>query len=107
MKQAQAKLKAAIDDPYAAVMVLRGKQPDINLALEVCTARAALDPLRRTLVWASDDSVLTQGQRSDYFPEDKTVAAVIGLDDTVVATLDKDEAEIALAVEQAFSEGGG
>lgn len=107
MTTAQAMLKAEVDDPFAAVMLLRGRVPQVNRALEICTARAALDLIRRRLVWVQDETVLTATQMSDYFPAANIAAAVIGLDNKVAKTLNRNQVQVPSLVEEAFAKGGG
>jgi hypothetical protein len=102
---AQAKLKAEIDDPFAAILVVFGIGPEINRVVEVATARASLSPLRRHIVWAPDTNVLTDAQREDLFP-DKTVVAVIGLDNKVKVRLNLAKAQVPFFIEQAYTKAG-
>jgi hypothetical protein len=104
--EARAKLQACIDDPFATVMVVNGEGPEIDTVIEVGSARASLDPLRRTVVWARDVDVLTAAQRADLAPG-ATVAAFIGLNDKVAVRLTQAKAQQKFWVEKAFTDAGG
>lgn len=105
-QEAQAKLKAEIEDPYSAVMIINGEGPDVSKAIEMCTARAALNPLRRRVIWVPDITVLTDEQRQEYAPSG-IAGVVIGLDDKVAATLTAEKAKVRIYIEEAFTKGGG
>lgn len=104
--QAQLKLAACIDDPFAAVMVVSGEGAAIDKVIEVGSARAALDPLRRTVVWVRDPKVLDAKQKAAFAPAG-VAAAFVGLDDKVKATLSAAKAAQKFWVEEAFTKAGG
>ncbi|MEO6709521.1 MAG: hypothetical protein ABI054_03235, partial [Planctomycetota bacterium] len=99
-------LEACIDDPFSAVMIVSGEGPDIDTVIEVGSARASLDPLRRTVVWVRDLGVLTAEQQADY-AADGTVAAFVALDDRVAVRLRLIRAREKFWVEKAFTDAGG
>lgn len=103
---AQSRLKAEIDDPFSVVMIILGDGPSINRVVEVGTARASISPLRRRVVWVPDTGVLTQQQMQDYSPNGE-VAVFIGLDNKVNSRLPLAQAQIAIFVEQGFTNAGG
>ncbi|HTF89489.1 MAG TPA: hypothetical protein VK843_13840 [Planctomycetota bacterium] len=103
---AQAKLSACIEDPFSAVMIVSGESPDIDSVIEVGSARASLDPLRRTVVWVRDLDVLTAEQKADY-AADGTVAAFVALNDKVAVRLKLVKAREKFWVEKAFTDAGG
>ena len=104
--EAQAKLKAEIDDPYSAVMIVLGEGVEINRVVEVGVARASLAPIRRRVVWAPDPAVLTDEQTDEYSPTGE-VAAFVGLDNKTKTKLKLGKAQVSLYVEQAFTTAGG
>jgi hypothetical protein len=103
---ARAKLAECIGDKYAAVMIVNGEGPAIDAVVEMGSARAVLDPMRRTVVWLRDKSVLTKEQRDEYAPAG-SAAVFIGLQDSVVETLSPAKGAQKYWVEKAFSKAGG
>ena len=104
--EAQAKLKAEIENPFSAVMIVLGEGLPINKVVEVGTARASLAPLRRSLVWAPDTAVLTPKQLKNYSPKGE-VSAFVGLDNEVSTRLKLAQSQIPFFVEEAFTNAGG
>lgn len=103
--QVQTRLQTIIDDPFIAVLIVYGEGPDIDQAIQVCVARAALRIDLRRVVWVPDPDILSAEQKKQYFRKNKA-AVMIGLDDKIAAQLTPDEASVILLVDSAFTDAG-
>lgn len=98
---AQIQLQTIIDDVLSIVMVIYGEGAEYDRIIDVVVGRATAKPEIRRVVWCKDVAVLSAAQKKSYFRNGK-VAVAIGLSNKVDASLDIDEAQVGILVEEAF-----
>lgn len=99
--EAQAKLQAAIDEPFTVVIIVYEEGPEVEHVLETCTGRALAKPAIRRVVWCPDPSVLSPEQKKNFWRANKAAVSV-GLADTVADALTLKQAQVRILVEGAF-----